>query len=298
MKRSNVFRNTAYGFRYILGRRIFRLDTPLICGLTITDRCNLCCRHCRIANRRKPDLAFTEAVGAIDSFYNEGGRTLYLQGGEPFLWRDGSYTIEDIIGYSRKRGFYTTIIYTNGTIPLNTSANTVFVSLDGLQETNDFLRGPTFDTVLLNIRESRHPSLYINYTINSVSKNDIEPFCAFIDSTDPIRGVFFYFHTPYYGRDDLYIEEKERQEILLRLLKYKKRYKILNSRAGLVSAMKNDWRRPLDICRIYENGAVYECCRYPGDAELCRNCGYLSYAEIDQTLKLKPSAVANALRYF
>jgi hypothetical protein len=110
--------------------------------------------------------------------------------------------------------------------------------------------------------------------------------------------VFFYFHTPYYGRDDLYIEEKERQEILLRLLKYKKRYKILNSRAGLVSAMKNDWRRPLDICRIYENGAVYECCRYPGDAELCRNCGYLSYAEIDQTLKLKPSAVANALRYF
>ena len=41
-----------------------------------------------------------------------------------------------------------------------------------------------------------------------------------------------------------------------------------------------------------------ECCRYSDDPELCRHCGYLSYAEIDQTLKLKPSAVLNALKYF
>jgi len=27
-------------------------------------------------------------------------------------------------------------------------------------------------------------------------------------------------------------------------------------------------------------------------------CGYLSYAEIDQTLKLKPGAILNALKYF
>ena len=32
--------------------------------------------------------------------------------------------------------------------------------------------------------------------------------------------------------------------------------------------------------------------------ELCRDCGYLSYAEIDQTLKLKPSALLNAMKYF
>jgi MoaA/NifB/PqqE/SkfB family radical SAM enzyme len=234
----------------------------------------------------------------IDSFYDEGGRTLYLQGGEPFLWRDGQHTLEDIVFYSRDKGFFTTIIYTNGTFPLNTSAHMVFASVDGLQATNDLLRGPTFEKIMSNIRNSPHPSLYINYTINRLSKNDIEPFCAYIGSMNNIRGVFFYFHTPYYGRDDLYVAENERQEILIRLLKYKKQYKILNSRAGLVSAMKNDWRRPLDICRVYENGSMYKCCRYPGDAALCRDCGYLSYAEIDQTLKLKPSAALNALRYF
>ena len=83
-----------------------------------------------------------------------------------------------------------------------------------------------------------------------------------------------------------------------RLLDYKRRFRILNSRAGLRSALRNDWERPLEICSVYEQGDRYKCCRYPENPELCRNCGYLSYAEIDQTLKLKPSAVLNALKYF
>jgi hypothetical protein len=96
----------------------------------------------------------------------------------------------------------------------------------------------------------------------------------------------------------LYIEPAERNEILGRLLTLKREYRILNSQAGLKSALDNDWERPLDICRVYEKERVYECCRYPGDPELCRNCGYLSYAEIDRTLKLKPSAILSALKYF
>jgi hypothetical protein len=54
----------------------------------------------------------------------------------------------------------------------------------------------------------------------------------------------------------------------------------------------------MDVCSVYEKGAVYTCCRYSDDPELCQQCGYLSYAEIDQTLKMKPSAIYNALKYF
>ena len=43
---------------------------------------------------------------------------------------------------------------------------------------------------------------------------------------------------------------------------------------------------------------MYECCKYPENPKLCQNRGYLSYAEVDQTLKLKPSAILNALKYF
>jgi MoaA/NifB/PqqE/SkfB family radical SAM enzyme len=244
------------------------------------------------------DLSFEEAKTAIRSFYEQGGRTLYIEGGEPLIWRDRQHCLEDIVEYSRKMGFLTVIIYTNGTIPLKTSANTVFISVDGLQKTHDFLRGETFNKIIKNVQESKHPSLYINYTINSYNRDEMEEFCEYINEIDQIRGIFFYFHTPYYGYDELYIEPDERNEILLELLSYKKKYKILNSRTGLKSAMNNNWKRPLDICHVYENGNMYKCCRFPGDPELCRNCGYLSYAEIDQTLKLKPSAIINALKYF
>jgi len=70
---------------------------------------------------------------------------------------------------------------------------------------------------------------------------------------------------------------KEKGDINKINRKNKNRYKILNSRAGLKSASRNDWKRPLNICRIYEGGERYLCCRFPGNEELCRNCGYLSY---------------------
>jgi len=257
-----------YGIKYVFCHKILNKNTPLICGLVVNDKCNLQCRHCRVANRGKKDLSFEEAKTALNSFYKEGGRCLYLEGGEPFIWHDGPYKLEDIVEYSRKIGFYTVIIYTNGTIPLKTSANTVFISLDGLQKTHDDLRGETFHRIMQNIQESEHSSLYVNYTINSHNKNDIRGFCDYLDTIHQIRGIFFYFHTPYYGYDDLYLEPDERNEILLKLLDYKNKYKILNSKTGLKSALNNDWKRPLDICRVYENGKmIFKLCRNQSDVE-------------------------------
>jgi MoaA/NifB/PqqE/SkfB family radical SAM enzyme len=244
------------------------------------------------------DLSYEEVREAVDSFYQQGGRCLYLQGGEPFVWRDGQYALDDVVDHAHGLGYFTVVIYTNGTLPIQTSADTVFVSVDGLQPTHDALRGKSFDRIMGNIRNSAHSSLYINFTINNYNKDEIGEFCAYADHIDKIRGIFFYFHTPYYGRDELYLEPGERRRILHQLLAYRRRYRILNSRAGLKAALKNQWKRPLDICSVYEQGTVYECCRYPDDPELCRQCGYLSYAEIDQTLRLKPSAIHNALKYF
>jgi len=287
-----------FGLQYIANHQLFRKRTPLICGMTLTNECNLSCRHCRVAERGRKRLSFAEITAVMQSFYRQGGRTLYLQGGEPFIWREGDKTLEDIVVLSHEMGFLTTIIYTNGTLPIHSSADTVFVSVDGLAKTHDDLRGKSFDRILHNIHESGHPGLFINFTINNTNKSEVLDFCEFIQPIEAIRGVFFYFHTPYYGMDDLYIEIGERRQILERLIAHKKTYKILNSRAGLRSALRNDWKRPLEICQVYEQGHIFKCCRTPGNPELCQNCGYLSYAEIDQTLKLKPSAIWNALKYF
>jgi MoaA/NifB/PqqE/SkfB family radical SAM enzyme len=287
-----------YGLKYVIDHQLFGGTRPLICGLVLTNRCNLRCRHCTVATRGQEDLSFGQVCAAIDAFYAQGGRCLYLQGGEPFVWHDAPYGLDDVVDYAHRLGFLTVVVYTNGTFPIHTSANTVFVSVDGLRATHDALRGKSFDRIMGNIQNATHPSLYINYTINSLNKDEIGEFCAHVERSDRIQGVFFYLHTPYYGRDELYIGPDERDRVLRRILDLKSQYRILNSRAGLQAALRNDWKRPLAICSVYEAGTVYACCRYSGDPELCQHCGYLSYAEIDQTLKLRPSAIVNALKYF
>jgi MoaA/NifB/PqqE/SkfB family radical SAM enzyme len=287
-----------YGLKYLIGHRLFGKTAPLIRGLVLTNRCNLRCRHCRLDARGPMHLDFAEVVAAIDAFRREGGRCLYLEGGEPFLWHDGQRGLDDVVDYAHGRGFLTVVVYTNGTFPIRTSADTVFVSVDGLRETHDDLRGESFDRIMGSIRDSAHGSLYVNYTINNRNKHEIREFCEHVRGMEQIRGTFFYFHTPYYGYDDLYVEVPEKRRILRQLMELRRDYRILNSRAGLLSALRNDWKRPVHVCSVYEKGVVFECCRFSHDPELCRNCGYLSYAEIDQALRLKPSALLNAMKYF
>jgi MoaA/NifB/PqqE/SkfB family radical SAM enzyme len=120
----------SFGVRYIINRQVFHKSTPLIAGLTVTNKCNLRCLHCRVTGRESGDLSYEETIAILDNFHKEGGRLVYIQGGEPFLWHDREHTIEDIVENAHKKGFLTVIIYTNGTMPIRTSADTVFVSLD------------------------------------------------------------------------------------------------------------------------------------------------------------------------
>ncbi|HRZ42099.1 MAG TPA: radical SAM protein [Bacteroidales bacterium] len=287
-----------YGIKYIADYWFKGGKRPLICGLVLHNACNLRCRHCTVIDRQKARMTFDEVKQVTDQFYADGGRCLYLEGGEPFLWSDGAHTMEHVVQYAHKKGYFTVIIYTNGTMPLQSEADTIFVSVDGLKSSHDKIRGTSFDRIMENIRKSDHPSIYINYTINTENKSDLAGFCAYIDKIPQIRGVFFYFHTPYYGYDELYIDFPKRKEIMSEIILLKRRYRVLNSRTGLRSAIRDDWKRNLRICRVYEQGVYYDCCRESKNKSLCQDCGYLSYAEINQCLKLRPGAVLNALKYF
>jgi Fe-coproporphyrin III synthase len=287
-----------FGIKYLVNYRINGDNKPLICGLVLHNKCNLRCRHCTIVDRAEAVMSYRETVEVMDAFYAEGGRCLYLEGGEPFIWKDQEHSMEDVVHYAHKKGYYAVIVYTNGLQPLYTEADTVFVSVDGLKQIHDKLRGKSFERILDNIQKSDHPSIYINYTINSVNYSEIKDFCVFVDKIPHIKGTFFYFHTPYYGIDELYLDRIKRTDILHHLLDLKKRYKILNSSAGLKSAIRNDWKKNLRICRVYEGGKYYSCCRESRNGEVCENCGYLSYAEIEQALMLNPGAILNALKYF
>jgi Fe-coproporphyrin III synthase len=287
-----------YGITYLLKTVIFGRDIPFIGGMVINDRCNLSCRQCRVGDRSGDDLSYQEMKNGLLEFYKSGIRSVFIEGGEPFLWKDGPYRVEDIVNLSRRIGFKTISIYTNGTFHLQTKADVLFVSLDGLQKTNDYLRGNVFDRVISNIKDSSHPNININFTINAANQNELEPFCEYIRNIRQINGVFFYFHTPYYGTDELFLNFAQRQKLILDILKLKRRgFRILNSTACLKMVHDDTWQRPSKLCHVYAKNKMFQCCRAVENTEVCKNCGYLGYPEIISILKLRPSSLISAMNY-
>lgn len=287
-----------YGAGYWLRRTVLRQQIPFIAGMVINDRCNLRCLQCRVASQAGSDLAWEEVQRGLQMFRAMGIRSVFFEGGEPFLWRDGTRRLDDVIHAARQMGYLATSIYTNGTLPLETCADSVFVSLDGTREVNNALRGSVYDKVMRNIRRSTHPNLLINYTINARNEKALAQFLEEVAAEPHLHGVFFYFHTPYYGKDELFLDLGQRRAIVQRLLDLKERgLPVLNSVAALKAAASGRWPRPSSLCYVFAGGALHRCCRAIGHDEVCRECGYLGYTEITQILRLRPSAILAAMQY-
>lgn len=287
-----------YAVNYLVKTKIFRREIPFIGGLVINEKCNLSCKQCDVSNRNIPDLTYEDIKRGLQVLYDRGIRSVFIEGGEPFLWQDVGYRLEDVVKLVRKIGFRLVSVYTNGTFPINVSTDSIFVSIDGLKETNNKLRGNVFDKVIQNIKESKHPNIIVNFTINSVNQAEIERFCEEMGKIKQVRGIFFYFHTPYYGFDELFVNLDEKRKIIKRIIALKRKgYKIFNSLACLKGVYNDNWPRPSRLCYVYANNQLYQCCRAYGNNEACKNCGYLGYPEIIYILKLRPTAIVSALNY-
>ncbi len=262
------------------------------------ESCNLNCKHCGVSSRnRKNDLTIEEIRNGLELLYNKGIRLLAIIGGEPFIWKDGNNNLETVIKMAREIGFLIISVYTNGTMPLETGGDDVFVSLDGLRETSNKLRGNIYDIVIKNIVESKHSNIIINFTINNKNKDELEEFCNFASKIKNVKGIFFFFHTPYYGIDDLFIPFEERKRIILKILELKNKYRILNSKSELMDVYYDRWEKPSNLCLVFANNKIYECCRSIGKKEVCKECGYMGYPEIENISKMRIEAIFSALNY-
>ena len=286
-----------HGVWYLIQTRLLRRRIPFIGGFVLTEQCNLGCEHCAVANTGIPDMTWDEVCHGLSCLRRKGIRLLAITGGEPMLWRDGGRRLPDVLAHARQLGFKVISLYTNGTLPLKTSADTVFVSIDGLKKTSERLRGNDYDKVLSNLRNSPHPNLIVNCTINRHNADELEEFTAYVAAIPQVRAVSFYFHTPYYGMDKLFLTMEEKRPIIDRILALKRRYPICNSAAALRDVRNDSWQRPSDICVVYARNREFQCCRSIGNREACDNCGYMGYPEIISLLKLRPSSIIEALAY-
>ena len=274
-----------------------RDPAPLIYGVAITDRCNLSCRGCEIPNLGRRDMTWTELDEILMSAYSRGFREAYFTGGEPMLWRDGSHTIEDAVNLAHGIGFFHVHLYTNGTFGLQSSADLVWVSVDGLPGTYELRRGDHFAQVEAAIREPGHPKTAVIYVIDRNTADGVEPFLEWVrDTRLPVTGVMFYFHTPYYGRDELYLDADERAPVIDRLLDaIRAGLPVLNSRAGLLALRSGKWARRTSLAVVADIDGESVCCRAP--EACCEDCGYAACTEIVEALRLRPSAVLAMGRY-
>jgi hypothetical protein len=296
-----LFRQLRFYVPYAWRFAVLRRPAPVIYGLAITDRCSMSCRGCRVAHTGRPDMSWSRILDALRSAFARGFRELYLSGGEPTLWHEGTRTMEDIVTEARRLGFFHVHVYTNGLQGLRTSADLVWVSMDGLPGTFERRRGPWFSEVEYAVRAGEHPRVTLIYTIDRHTAPGIGAFLRWVrDTALPVTGVMFYFHTPYYGRDELFLEAEERAPLIEGLLGHLRAgLPVLNSRAGLKALRSGNWPRPLAFAYVGDTDGEWVCCRASGmPGGVCADCGYAACTELAEVQRLRPSAMLAMARYW
>jgi len=138
--------------------------------LDITDNCNLRCKHCYHFHGKdvfeKKELPLSVWRKRFKDLHKEGVRFVLLVGGEPALRIDVLMLAHRIFPF--------VYVITNGTISIPKKFNhLLFVSLDGMQKTNDSIRGKgTFNKVLKTYSGDRRVA--INMTLNMNNYKELE----------------------------------------------------------------------------------------------------------------------------
>lgn len=223
---------------------------PLQSVIFILDKCNLRCKHCSVYAISTPRIkTLAQIKEELEYCYAQGSRFVDFEGGELYLWRDNSnperpYDINDVVDLAHKIGFWNVTITTNAQLSfVGTHADQVWVSMDGIKEWHDNIRGAgTFERLERNIAlyaktKGRAP-VCVNMVINNENCDSIDATMEYVKANPNIDQISINFHTPFSETEQLFLDPNKRNEIIDKLLDYKRRgYPIMNSRSGL-KAMK------------------------------------------------------------
>jgi MoaA/NifB/PqqE/SkfB family radical SAM enzyme len=280
---------------------MLRRQDPIVGSLIVTDRCNLACRHCAVANIRAVNYPFERLSADLVALYAQGVRILFLYGGEPCLWRDHDRHLVDVVAEARRIGFPMVNVVTNGTCPLDLpGADVLMVSVDGSREHHDEIRGRTYDRVLTHVRAAATDRIVLYMAVNRINLDDIEHVCRLSVELPTVQGVAFNLHTPYPGTEALTLTPGERRAACAEIARMIDcDYPVLNLRSVLARVAEG--RAPTGPCAqcvIVEDGEQWTCGRCSEIPGLCQQCGFLFAAELGQLFRGDPRAIVDALRTY
>lgn len=285
-----------FGLTTIASRR----HDPIIGSVIVTDRCNLACRHCAVANIRRIDYPWARICGDLALLRGQGVRILFLYGGEPMLWHDGDRRLVDVIAEARRMGFVSVNVVTNGTRGLDLAeADLVLVSLDGTRDHHDAIRGRTHDRVMSAIEAAPADNLCLYMAVNRINRDDIEHVAALARDLPSVRAVSYNLHTPYPGTEELTLTPEQRRDACDRIVRLiRAGYPVMNLASVLPRVAAGESPGPCPQCVIVEDGAQWTCGRCIEIPGLCQQCGFLFAAELSWLFRGDPRAVADALRTY
>ena len=201
-----------------LRRLVFRVK--YFAEVDVTDNCNLRCKHCYHFhgkdNFETKELPLDVWRKRFIDLHKAGIRFILLVGGEPALRCDVLMLANEIFPFI--------YVITNGTMKIPKEFDhLLFVSLDGVQKTNDSIRGKrVFSRVMKNY--SGDERVVINITITKHNYKELEDIVK-MAKEHGFRGVSCNIYTPTIGEcSPMFITREERKPIISELKRVKSLY--------------------------------------------------------------------------
>ncbi len=157
---------------------LFHTPSPSFITWSLSNKCNLKCSYCAIANELRPceELSRSDLLKLQDFWINLGTRFISITGGEPLL----SDNIDVFIDNASKKGVLLSIntngIFASDYIDLLKKCNEVNISLDGPKNLNSFRNlDYEYENILKSIMALRDVvKLKISVTINKENSKHLE----------------------------------------------------------------------------------------------------------------------------
>jgi len=296
MKLSSFLQFAVFGAKTIL----FRRKDPILGTIIVTDRCNLKCKHCSVNNITAVMHPYIRIRQEMNTLYQMGVRILFFCGGETFLWRDGDKTLRDLVKEAKSMGFLIVNTVTNGTFPLDLpEADLILLSLDGDRERHDLIRGPTYDTIMENIRQATSDNICFYMAINKLNKDAVRHVCRTARDTKNVRAVSFNFHTPYPDTRDLALSKEEKAQCCKDITQMiREGAPVFNLQSAFPYLIDNSFPTPCHQCVVMENGKLSTCGRCIEVSGLCQECGYFFVAEYTLLFRGNVKIILEMLRTY
>lgn len=296
MKLSSFFHFASFGLKTIL----FRKQEPILGTVIVTDKCNLHCKHCSVNNITAILYPYQQILGEMRQLYDMGVRILFFCGGETFLWRDGDYTLRDLVIEAKRMGFLIVNVVTNGTYPLDLpEADLILLSLDGDREHHNAIRGDTYDTIFQNIRNATADNICFYMAINQINKDSVRDVCLAARDTPHVKAVSFNFHTPYPDTKELALSKAEKAQCCRTIAQMMEEgAPVFNLKSAFPYLIDNSFPTPCHQCVVMENGELSTCGRCIHVPGLCQQCGYFFVAEYTLLFQGNPKVILEMLRTY